>query len=74
MDNIVNIVKPQIESRKQHFDIFIQDIQTEEVYCDSVRLNQVLINLLSNAVKFTSEEGTINVYLRQEDSPLAIAM
>ncbi len=70
MDNIVNIVKPQIESRKQHFDIFIQDIQTEEVYCDSVRLNQVLINLLSNAVKFTSEEGTINVYLRQEDSPL----
>lgn len=68
MDNIVNIVKPQIESRKQHFDIFIQNIQTEEVYCDSVRLNQVLINLLSNAVKFTPEEGTINVYLSQEPS------
>ncbi|MDE7320281.1 MAG: response regulator, partial [Lachnospiraceae bacterium] len=70
MDSIVNIIKPQIESRKQHFDIFIQDIQAEEVYCDSVRLNQVLINLLSNAVKFTPEEGTINVYLCQEVSPL----
>lgn len=70
MDSIVNIIKPQIESRKQHFDIFIQDIKAEEVYCDSVRLNQVLINLLSNAVKFTPEEGTINVYLGQEDSPL----
>ncbi|MCI8532675.1 MAG: response regulator [Lachnospiraceae bacterium] len=70
MDSIVNIIKPQIESRKQHFDIFIQDIKAEEVYCDSVRLNQVLINLLSNAVKFTPEEGTINVYLCQEASPL----
>ncbi len=70
MDSIVNIVKPQIESRKQHFDILIQDIQAEEVYCDSVRLNQILINLLSNAIKFTSEGGRINVYLRQEASPL----
>ena len=69
-DNIVNIVKPQIGTKKQHFDIFIQDIQTEEVCCDSVRLNQVLINLLSNAMKFTPEGGRINVYLRQEDSPV----
>ncbi len=70
MESIVNIVKQQIESRKQHFDIFIQNIKTEEVYCDSVRLNQVLINLLSNAVKFTPEGGVINVYLEQRDSSL----
>ncbi len=70
MDSIVNIIKPQIEARKQHFDIFIQNIQTEEVYCDNVRLNQILINLLSNAIKFTPEDGTINVYLSQESSSL----
>ncbi len=70
MDSIVNIVKQQIEAKRQHFDIFIQDIQTEEVYCDSVRLNQVLINLLSNAVKFTPEGGVINVHLSQEASSL----
>lgn len=70
MDSIVNIVKQQIEAKRQHFDIFIQNIQVEEVYCDSVRLNQVLINLLSNAVKFTPEGGVINVYLEQEDSTL----
>ncbi len=69
MDSIVNIVQPQIEARNQHFDIFIQNVTAEEVYCDSVRLNQVLINLLSNAVKFTPEEGTINVFLSQEASP-----
>ena len=69
MDNIVNIVQPQIRARNQHFDIFIQRIETEEVHCDSIRLNQILINLLSNAIKFTPEEGYINVYLSQEPSP-----
>ncbi len=69
MSNIVNIVQPQVFARQQHFDIFIQKIETEEVHCDSVRLNQILINLLSNAIKFTPEGGTINVYLSQEDSP-----
>ena len=46
MDSIVNIVQPQIKERQQHFDIFIQKIQTEDVFCDSVRLNQILINVM----------------------------
>ena len=70
IDSLVNIVQPQVKERQQHFDIFIQKIQTEDVHCDSVRLNQILINLLSNAIKFTPEGGRINVYLEQEDSPL----
>ena len=70
MDSIVNIVQPQVKSRQQHFDIFIQNILTEEVHCDSVRLNQVLINLLSNALKFTPEGGSIKVFLEQEESPV----
>lgn len=70
MNSIVNIIQPQIKEKRQHFDIFIQDIVAEDVYCDSVRLNQVLINLLSNAIKFTPVEGRINVYLTQEASPL----
>ncbi len=69
MGSIVNIVQPQIKAKNQHFDIFIQNIIVEDVYCDSVRLNQILINLLSNAVKFTPEEGRINVYLTQEELP-----
>ena len=70
MDSIVNIVQPQVKARKQHFDIFIQKIESEDVYCDSVRLNQILINLLSNAIKFTPEKGRVNVYLMQEPSSL----
>ena len=69
MDNIVNIVRAQIKTRDQNFDIFIHNFIVEDVYCDSIRLNQVLLNLLSNAIKFTPNEGSINVCLDQEDSP-----
>lgn len=70
MDDVVSIIQPQIKARNQFFDVYIQNIEAEEVYCDSVRLNQVLLNLLSNALKFTPEEGRIDVHLYQESSPM----
>lgn len=69
MENLLNIIQPQIKSRRQKFDIFIENISSENVYCDGVRLNQVILNLLSNAIKYTKEEGSISVTLRQEASP-----
>lgn len=69
MNDIINIMQPQLKKRNQYFDIFIEQIKTENVNCDSVRLNQILLNLLSNAVKFTMENGRIDVHLYQEESP-----
>jgi len=70
IDSIATIIQPQIKIKKQHFDIYVHDIISENVYCDSVRLNQVLLNLLSNAYKFTPDEGKIELSIYQEDSPL----
>jgi len=69
VDDLVNIMQPQIRERNQNFDVFIKNIETEIVYSDSVRLNQVLLNFLSNAVKFTPQEGSIHVLMYQEPSP-----
>lgn len=69
MDDIVNIMQPQVKQKKQRFDVFVRDIIAENVYCDSVRLNQVLLNILSNAVKFTPENGAVDVLVWQEKSP-----
>lgn len=67
-DSIISMVQPQIKLKNQKFDVRINNITSEVVYCDCVRLNQVIMNLLSNAVKFTPEGGSICFQLDQSDS------
>ena len=69
VEGIVSIVQPQVKAKRQKFDVHIENIVTENVCCDSVRLNQVLLNLLSNATKYTPEEGSIQLSMFEEDSP-----
>ena len=68
-EGIVNIMQPQVKAKKQTFDIHVDNILTENVWCDGVRLNQVLLNLLSNATKYTPEGGSIQLSLSEEKSP-----
>ncbi len=69
VDGIVSIVQPQIKEKSQQFDLSVHDISAENVCCDSVRLNQVILNLLSNAIKFTPVGGAIRLDLYEEPSP-----
>ena len=69
VEGIVNIMQPQIKTKKQTFDIHVKNILSENVWCDGVRLNQVLLNLLSNATKYTPEGGEIQLSLSEEKSP-----
>ena len=69
MESLVSIVQPQVKVKGQTFNISIRNVLAEQVLCDGVRLNQILINLLSNAVKFTPEGGTISVTVAQEALP-----
>ena len=69
VEGIVSIMQPQVKAKKQTFDIHIENVVTENVWCDGVRLNQVLLNLLSNATKYTPEGGSIRLFLFEEKSP-----
>ncbi len=69
MDSIINIIQPQIKAKNQQFTAAAYEMIAEDVCCDSVRLNQVLINLLGNAVKFTPEKGSVQVSVYQEALP-----
>lgn len=65
---VVAIMQPQINTKKQNFEVHVENVKTENVWCDGVRLNQVLLNLLSNATKYTQEGGTIQLSLYEEES------
>lgn len=61
IENIVNIIQPQVKAKKQKFDIRLHNVGHESLFCDVLRLNQVFINLLSNAVKFTAVGGSVSL-------------
>lgn len=69
LDGIVSIMQPQISAKNQSFDVHVDKVDAENVRCDGVRLNQVLLNLLSNATKYTQEGGAIKLSLWEEESP-----
>ncbi len=69
VEGIVSIMQPQVKAKNQTFDIQVENISTERIWSDSIRLNQVLLNLLSNATKYTPEGGSIRLSLSEEKSP-----
>ena len=73
METICDIVRPQIRDKGQNFDVYISNILSENIYCDGIRLNQVLLNFLSNAMKFTPEGGSVDIELWQDPSPRGAA-
>jgi signal transduction histidine kinase len=52
-------------AKQLDFRIDTTGITDEEIYCDKLRLSQVLSSLLSNAVKYTPPGGEISLSVRQ---------
>jgi two-component system cell cycle sensor histidine kinase PleC len=51
------------------------DAKALELYCDPLRIKQIIINLLSNAVKYTRDHGKVSVTAEPEateDGPALI--
>ena len=68
VENLVNISQPMIKEKNIEFSFHINQIETEYLYTDQLRLNQIYINILSNAIKYTEPGGKVSVDLREEKS------
>ena len=65
LHDLKTIISGQIHAKQLELYMDAMDVTNEDVYCDKLRLNQILLNLLSNAVKFTPAGGTVSVRLKQ---------
>ncbi|MCI7796108.1 MAG: response regulator [Lachnospiraceae bacterium] len=64
------IVQADINAKQLDFFIDTADVFNEDIICDKLRLNQILLNLLSNAMKFTEPGGTVSLRIIQtQDAP-----
>ena len=66
LHDLKTIVQADIMSKQLDFYIDTVDVVNENVLCDRLRLNQVLLNLLSNAMKFTKPGGMVSVRILQK--------
>lgn len=65
LHDLKTIVSGQIHAKQLELYMDTLDVIDEDVFCDKIRLNQVLLNLLSNAIKFTAPGGTVSVRVSQ---------
>ncbi len=61
-----SILQADIRSKQLELYIDAVDVMDEEIYCDKLRLNQVLLNLLSNAVKYTCAGGIVTMRITEK--------
>ncbi|MBR1859316.1 MAG: response regulator, partial [Selenomonadaceae bacterium] len=67
LHDLNTIIIGQVESKQQELHMDAMNVTHENIYCDKLRLNQVLLNLLSNAVKYTQSGGKISVRVTEHE-------
>lgn len=74
--DLVELIETSVQSLRKaieakglniHMDLNLK----EPVFCDPMRLRQVIVNLIHNAIKYT-EEGTITISLYQKESDVIL--
>ncbi len=59
LHSLRSIMQADIHAKQLELYMDVKDIRNEDIYCDGLRLNQILLNLLSNAVKYTDPGGKV---------------
>ena len=67
VDNLIILANPGVEEHHHNFEVNIKNIEHEDVYGDTLRIQQVFMNLMSNSIKYTPDGG--NIVFSIEEKP-----
>jgi signal transduction histidine kinase/CheY-like chemotaxis protein len=72
LSHVINVVKPLIDKKNLRLNLSIPD-NLPDVYCDPIRIRQVLLNLVSNSARHT-ESGSICIAITREDGHVTVGV
>ena len=70
LHDVRTITQANIHAKQLDFFIDTVDVVHENIICDQLRLNQILLNILSNATKFTQPGGSISLRIMEKPCQL----
>ena len=70
IEKVRDIFQAELKKKDVTLRVDVSQVTNEWVYCDSLRVNQILLNLVSNAVKFSKPDGVITIQLYQDQSDM----
>lgn len=66
LHDLRTIIQSDVANKNLELFIDTLDVKDENVFCDKLRLNQILLNLMSNAVKYTNPGRTVSLRVEQK--------
>lgn len=63
-----------IQGTTHKHEIVVEEKNTNKVYGDQYRINQVLVNLLSNAIKYSPNGGKIYIKVKKENNYIVVSV
>ena len=64
-----SIIQADIQAKNLSLTIDSMNVTHEDIVCDRLRLNQMLLNLVSNSIKYTPAGGSVAVRITEMNSP-----
>ena len=66
VEEVYTMIQPQAEAKGITFVVDTSGVSNRFVFCDKLRMKQILVNLCSNAVKYTACGGNVTATVKQK--------